>query len=167
MYMDAKNIIPEGTLAKYKIDIKDEDFDIDRDDFTVTLNYGLQGKSITIPKDECIVAAEGCFFSFDTSDIIGQVMANCSYHVGDYDTGGDRMVVDKQMLCFVSPVPCPRFLACPMCGEEEHLVEYTRIMESDATATYELLCDKYGTAFVTRDLMNIYVLRERQPNNNE
>ena len=165
--MDEKNIIPRGTLAKYKIDIKDDNFDIDRDDFTITLAYGMQGKNITIPKAECIVAAEGCFLSFDTSDIIGQVTAVCEYHVGDYDTGGDRKIVDMQMLCFVSPVPCPRFLTCPMCEQQEHLVEYTRILESDATATYELLCDCYGTVFVTRDLMNIYVLREHVDRTNE
>jgi hypothetical protein len=64
-------------------------------------------------------------------------------------------------------VPCPRFLACPACAAEEHLVEYTRITESDVTASYELLCDCYGTVFVTRDLMNIYVLAKHPEDNNE
>ena len=80
---------------------------------------------------------------------------------GDLLISGIRKRVDMQRLCFVSPVPCPTFMCCPACATEEHLVEYTRITDSDATATYDLLCDKYGTVFVTRDLMNIYVLHER------
>jgi hypothetical protein len=36
------------------------------------------------------------------------------------------------------------------------------------TARYELLCDCYGNVFVTRDLMNIYVLaKQPEDNNNE
>jgi hypothetical protein len=98
----------------------------------------------------------------------GKVTAVCAYDVGDSDTGGVRRRVDMQMLCFVSPVPCPRFLACPACAAEEHQVEYTRITDSDVTASYELLCDCYGNVFVTRDLMNIYVLaKQPEDNNNE
>ena len=159
--MDAKLIIPQGELAKFKIDITDEWYDISRDDFTLEICYGMLGKSLVIPKSDCVVAAEGCYFSFDTSDMVGKVSIICHYNVGDSDTGGTRQRVDMQMLCFVSPVPCPTFLACPACASEEHLVSYERITASDATATYDLLCDKYGTIFVTRDLMNIYVLHER------
>lgn len=165
--MDASRIIPQGELAKFKIDIKDKNFDIDFDDFTILLTYGMMGESLEIKKSDCIIAAEGCYFSFDTSKMIGKVTAVCAYDVGDSDTGGVRRRVDMQMLGFVSPVPCPRFLACPACAAEEHLVEYTRITESDVTASYELLCDCYGNVFVTRDLMNIYVLAKQPEDNNE
>lgn len=166
--MDASRIIPQGELAKFKIDIKDKNFDIDFDDFTILLTYGMMGESLEIKKSDCIIAAEGCYFSFDTSKMIGKVTAVCAYDVGDSDTGGVRRRVDMQMLCFVSPVPCPRFLACPACAAEEHQVEYTRITDSDVTASYELLCDCYGNVFVTRDLMNIYVLaKQPEDNNNE
>lgn len=159
--MDTKLIIPQGEQAKFKIDIKDEFYDIASDNFTLELCYGMRGESVTIPKSECTVAAEGCYFFFDTSKMVGVVNVICHYDVGDSDTGGTRKRVDMQRLCFVSPVPCPTFMCCPACATEEHLVEYTRITDSDATATYDLLCDKYGTVFVTRDLMNIYVLHER------
>ena len=165
--MDASRIIPQGELAKFKIDIKDKNFDIDFDDFTILLSYGMMGESVKIKKSDCIIAADGCYFSFDTSKMIGKVTAVCAYDVGDSDTGGERRRVDMQMLCFVSPVPCPRFLACPACSAEEHQVEYTRITESDVTAMYELLCDCYGNVFVTRDLMNIYVLAQQPEDNNE
>jgi hypothetical protein len=165
--MDASRIIPQGELAKFKIDIKDKNFDIDFDDFTILLSYGMMGESVEIKKSDCIIAADGCYFSFDTSKMIGKVTAVCSYDVVDGDVSGVRRRVDIQMLCFVSPVPCPRFLACPVCGTEEHQVEYTRITESDVTASYELLCDCYGTVFVTRDLMNIYVLAKHPEDNNE
>lgn len=165
--MDASRIIPQGELAKFKIDIKDKNFDIDFDDFTILLTYGMMGESLEIKKSDCIIAAEGYYFSFDTSKMMGKVTAVCAYDVGDSDTGGERRRVDMQMLCFVSPVPCPRFLACPACAAEEHQVEYTRITESDVTASYELLCDCYGTVFVTRDLMNIYVLAKQPDDNNE
>jgi hypothetical protein len=166
--MDASKIIPQGELGKFKIDIKDKNFDIDFDDFTILLSYGMMGESLEIKKSDCIIAAEGCYFSFDTSKMIGKVTAVCAYDVGDSDTGGVRRRVDMQMLCFVTPVPCPRFLSCPACAAEEHLVEYTRITESDVTASYELLCDCYGNVFVTRDLMNIYVLaKQPEDNNNE
>lgn len=166
--MDASRIIPQGELAKFRIDIKDKNFDIDFDDFTILLSYGMLGESLEIKKSDCIIAAEGCYFSFDTSKMTGKVTAVCAYDVGDSDTGGVRRRVDMQMLCFVSPVPCPRFLACPACAAEEHQVEYTRITESDVTASYELLCDCYGNVFVTRDLMNIYVLaKQPEDNNNE
>ena len=165
--MDASRIIPQGELAKFKIDIKDKNFDIDFDDFTILLSYGMMGESVEIKKSDCIIVADGCYFSFDTSKMIGKVTAVCAYDVGDSDTGGERRRVDMQMLCFVSPVPCPRFLACPACSAEEHQVEYTRITESDVTAMYELLCDCYGNVFVTRDLMNIYVLAQQPEDNNE
>lgn len=158
--MDSKLIIPQGELVKFKIEISDPYYDISRDDFEIELLYGMLGKSIKIKKSDCIIGAEGCFFSFPTDDIIGKVSAICHYDVGDSDTGGIRQRADMQMLCFVSPVPCPTFLTCPACATEEHLVSYERITDSDATATYDLLCDKYGTVFVTRDLMNIYVLHE-------
>ena len=160
--MDASRIIPQGELAKFKIDIKDKNFDIDFDDFTILLTYGMMGESLEIKKSDCIIAADGCYFSFDTSKMIGKVTAVCSYDVVDGDVSGERRRVDTQMLCFVSPVPCPRFLACPACAAEEHLVEYTRITENDATENYELLCDCDGNVFVTRDLMNIYVLAKKQ-----
>lgn len=166
--MDASRIIPQGELVKFRIDIKDKNFDIDFDDFNILLIYGMRGESVEIKKSDCIIAAEGCYFSFDTSKMVGKVTAVCAYDVGDSDTGGERRRVDMQILCFVSPVPCPRFLACPACAAEEHQVEYTRITESDVTASYELLCDCYGTVFVTRDLMNIYVLAQQpEDNNNE
>lgn len=166
--MDASRIIPQGELGKFKIDIKDKNFDIDFDDFTILLTYGMMGESLEIKKSDCIIAAEGYYFSFDTSKMTGKVTAVCAYDVGDSDTGGERRRIDMQMLCFVSPVPCPRFLACPACAVEEHQVEYTRITESDVTASYELLCDCYGNVFVTRDLMNIYVLaKQPEDNNNE
>lgn len=158
--MDAKLIIPQGELAKFRIDITDKFYDISRDDFEIELAYGMLGKSMTIKKSDCIIGAEGCFFSFPTDGIIGKVQAICHYNVGDSDTGGTRQRVDMQMLCFVSPVPCPTFLCCPACATEDHLVSYERITDSGATATYDLLCDKYGTIFITRDLMNIYVLHE-------
>ena len=160
--MDASRIIPQGELAKFKIDIKDKNFDIDFDDFTILLTYGMMGESLEIKKSDCIIAADGCYFSFDTSKMIGKVTAICSYDVVDGDVSGERRRADIQMLCFVSPVPCPRFIACPACADEEHLVEYTRITESDATENYELLCDCDGNVFVTRYLMNIYVMAKKQ-----
>lgn len=165
--MDASRIIPQGELVKFKIDIKDKNFDIVFDDFTILLIYGMRGESVEIKKSDCIIAAEGCYFSFDTSKMIGKVTAVCAYDVGDSDTGGERRRVDMQILCFVSPVPCPRFLACPACSAEEHQVEYTLITDSDVTASYKLLCDCYGTVLVTRDLMNIYVLAQQPEDNNE
>lgn len=159
--MDATKIIPQGELAKFRMNIKDTNFDAEFDDFTILLNYGMMGESVEIKKSDCIIAAEGNFFSFDTSKMIGKVTAVCTYDIGDSDTGGVRRRVDIQMLCFVSPVPCPRFLACPACGDEEHLVEYTRIADSNATDKYELLCDRDGNVFVSRDKMKIYVLAEQ------
>lgn len=159
--MDAKNIIPKGTLAKYKLEIKDDNFDLDRDDFSIELVYGMRGKHIVLQKSDCIIAPEGCFFSFPTDDMIGKVTAVCHYLVGDNDTGGSRPVADIQFICFVSPVPCPTLLQCPACAEEEHTVIYTRITESDVTTLYSQLCDCDGNAFVTRDLLNLYVLTEK------
>lgn len=158
--MDSKLIIPQGEQVKFKIEISDPYYDIGRDDFEIELVYGMLGKSIVIKKSECIISAEGCFFSFPTNDMVGKVSAICHYNVGDSDTGGIRQRVDMQRLCFISPVPCPTVMQCPACATEEHLVSYERITDSDATATYDLLCDKYGTVLVTRDLMNIYVLHE-------
>lgn len=158
--MDSKLIIPQGELVKFKIDITDKFYDITRDDFNIELCYGMTGKSMVIQKSDCVIAAEGCFFTFPSDDMVGVVTAICHYNVGDSDTGGTRRRVDMQRLCFISPVPCPTLLQCPACASEEHLVEYTRITDSDASATYDLLCDCNGNVFVTRDLMNLYVLHE-------
>ena len=56
--MDASRIIPQGELGKFKIDIKDKNFDIDFDDFTILLTYGMMGESLEIKKSDCIIAAD-------------------------------------------------------------------------------------------------------------
>jgi hypothetical protein len=159
--MDESKIIPQGELAKFRMNIKDKNFDAEFDDFAILLNYGMMGESVEVKKSDCIIDADGNYFSFDTSKMIGKVTAVCAYDIGDSDTEGVRRRVDIQILCFVSPVPCPRFLACSACDDEEHLVEYTRITDSNVTDSYELLCDCDGNAFVSSDKMKIYVLAKK------
>lgn len=133
-------IIQQGDVAKYQVEIKHEDFDMMHDDFEVTLEWGLLGKYVTIKKSEMPCDEDGHWFMlFDSSDAIGRVMATCHYWVPDSDmSDGVREEVDRQYIVFVTNIPCPK-LACNLsCKTHEDVphVTYTRVWRSDVNTLY-------------------------------
>lgn len=112
--MDVRNIIQQGDVGKYYVDIKGEGVNQDAYDFSITLSWGLLGSTLQIPKSEMLKASNGrWFFMFDSSDMTGVVTAKCEYQVLDNDfsddygsqTDGFRSEVSIDYLCFVVTTP--------------------------------------------------------------
>lgn len=138
--MDAKFIIQEGDVAKYKMLIEHEDFDMMQDEFEVMLSWGMLGQSLTVKKSQMPCDEEGHWFLlFDSSDVIGKVLATCRYWVQDSDmSDGVREEIDRQYIGFVASNPCPQFACeceCPSHEDKPH-VTYTRVYRSDVNTLY-------------------------------
>lgn len=174
--MDEKNIIQRGELVKYIITSQNPNFNIEEDDFTVEILYGMLGKKLTIPKSDMLYGTGGEYMmQFSTADMIGPVTARMTFMVHDTDVSPDdqRPEVDEQIIAFVVDTPCPRFLNCPKCSADGHDVRYERTEEPDIAALYLRLCvtetvtpESGGEPYqiyrplITRDDEYIYVLRE-------
>lgn len=153
--MEQLKIIQKGEISKYKVDI--DDFNMTLNDFKVELIYGYRRTVIEIDKKQ-MFANNGFFFSFETQDIIGPVIARCTWYIPDTDEeDGLREKVDEQLLCFIASTPCPQFVVCPAC-ESEGRVTYTRTDESNI-GIYELLTVSEGSALRTSDDLYLYVLK--------
>lgn len=135
-------VVQQGEEVKYYVNISDVDYyNQVRDDFRVTLHYGMQGGKVMTTKAEMGSDQTGFWFKVDTRKMVGKVVAVCEYFVKDADFNGKlRMEVDRQVLMFVAATHCPRLLICSAC-DEEHKVEYVRTFEPDLTLDYFYLCD--------------------------
>lgn len=137
------DIIQQGDVAKYQLEIERDDFSMIENDFSVKLSWGLLGQSVEIPKDKMYHDEEwNVFFLFDTSEMLGQITAECEYLVTDSDTeSGYRREVDKRLLCFVNSSVCPRFpKKCCKCQDvNPRYVSYTRMTDSDLRTLYLIL----------------------------
>jgi hypothetical protein len=174
--MDAKNIIQQGELVKYIITSRNPNFNIEEDDFTVELLYGLMGRKLVVPKSEMVYGTDGEYImQFSTKGMVGKVTARMTFFVHDTDVNpdGERQEVDEQVIAFVVTTPCPQFLACPACSSEGHDVNYERTEEPDIAAMYVRLCateivtpESGGEPYpiyrplITRNDEYLYVLRD-------
>ena len=140
--MDKNRIVSRGDWAKYQIEITHADFLQSRDDYRVTLTWGMFGESVIIEKKDMPVDEDGkVFFIFDSTPMIGWVKAVCHYDVDDSDIeGGVREEVNYQWLCFVSAEPTPRLCGEPEPGGDGH-VTYTRVYAGDVNTAYLNLRD--------------------------
>ena len=152
--MDAKNIIQKGERAKYIVQSNRADFDFGENDFRLEIIYGSRGQKITIEKKDFQLLNDYWVFSFQTSNIVGKVMARLVMQIGD------RQEVDEQYIGIVVETPCPQFFRCPKCESVGHDVTYIRTEESDIAEKYSVLCDCNGVPIVTVDDEYICVLRE-------
>lgn len=152
--MDAKNIIQKGERAKYIVQSNRADFDFGVNDFRLEIIYGSRGQKITIEKKDFQFLNDYWVFSFQTSNIVGKVMARLVMQIGD------RQEVDEQYIGIVVETPCPQFFRCPKCESVGHDVTYIRTEESDIAEKYAVLCDCNGVPIVTVDDEYICVLRE-------
>ena len=173
--MDAKNIIQQGELVKYIITSRNPNFNIEEDDFTVELIYGMLGRKLVIPKSEMVYGTDGEYLmQFSTAGMVGKVTARMTFFVHDTDVNpdGERQEVDEQVIAFVVTTPCPQFLVCPACSSEGHDIHFERTEEPDIAAKYlrlvvtETVTPEHGEPYtiyrplVTRNDEYIYVLRE-------
>ena len=174
--MDEKNIIQQGELVKYIITSHNPNFNIEEDDFTVELLYGMMGRKIVIKKSEMQYGTDGEYImQFSTKGMVGKVTARTTYMVHDTDVNPDqeRAEVDEQVIAFVVTVPCPNFLCCPACSGDGHDIRFERTEEPDIAAKYLRLCvtemvtpESGGEPYaiyrplITRDDQYIYVRRD-------
>lgn len=157
--MDKNKLIQQGEEAKFLVNIKN--FDMHTDRFFIELMYSYRNTTIKLTKEDMEETAEGWIMTFQTDNIVGRVTARCTWDVGDLDCKDlYRTKVDEQILCFVVPVPCPQFIACGSCGEEEHQVTYTHTDQSDIGGKYDRLVDVNEVPITTADNEYIYVLHE-------
>lgn len=158
--INSKDIIQQGELAKYRIDIDRTGFSMTADDFQVLLTWGMRGESLTIPKSAMLQNEDGAtFFQFDTTPMVGRVAAECTYYVPDSDcASGLRPEVERQPLCFVTDQPRqPRMLVDDGVYDGRH-VSYQRQTRSGLKSLFQLfilrggqfLADVSGLPFLVR-----------------
>lgn len=159
--MDSTMIIQQGELAKYKITFSRAGFDPEQRDFYIELHYGMMGEMLKIEKSNFEKISDMLWlFSFDTSKMVGKVVARLVLSLNDGDVSDNsRQEVDEQVIAFVVTTPCPRFLTCPACTGT-HDATYERTEESGILTNYNQLKDVYGRALVTSDNKYIFVLRQ-------
>lgn len=134
--MEVKFFIQEGDVAKFQLQIEHADFSQATDNFYVVLRWGLFGKSLTIQKSEMSADEDDNFFLiFDSTGMVGQLIAECHYMVPDSDmSGGVREEVDRQVLGIVTTSGNPQ-TACSYTVNSDH-VTYTRVWRGDTNTLY-------------------------------
>ena len=123
----AVNVIPQGETAVFSVKSNRVNFSFDDNDFRLEIIYGMSGQRIVLPKKDFEMVDGQWQFSFDTSDMIGQLTARMTMYMADVDCPDDiRPEVDEQLIGFVATTPCTRLHQCPMCGGQ-HDVTYEYI----------------------------------------
>ena len=158
-----KRIVERGAEVKFKITIEREGFVMSRDDFEVKLSWGMMKQSMTIKKNEMLTNEAGEYFFVFTvaNDMVGRLMAECSYDVPDEDyQDGKRTEVNRQCLALVIDHPLPPRICVPGAPVSGCNVTYERVYASDVEEAYLYLTDKHGRKLVTSDGYYICVLNE-------
>lgn len=121
--MDKKNIIQQGTIAKWRVSINRADFDMAEDDFSVTLSCGIYPhKEVVVDKSDMEVDGDAYMFTFDSLSVLGKINATCTFNVSSND-GSTRKIVDRQVIGFVTISPCPKIQACCSCESSDVVYE--------------------------------------------
>ena len=156
--MDCNFILQQGSEGKYRITFNGPDFHPDVDDFKVVLSWGFRKQSVTIEKSQMEQDYEGkWFFVFDSSEMLGQVMATCTYYMPDGDQGdGIFERTDRQLLCFVTTNPQPKLL-CVKANQCGRWVSYERILSPDEELAYQYLTTSNGEYVTTVNDENLVV----------
>ena len=123
----AVNVIPQGEQAVFVVKSNRVNFSFDDNDFRLEIIYGMAGHRVTILKKDLEKVDGKWRFSFDTSNMIGQLTARLTMYMNDPDCPDDeRPEVDEQLIGFVATTPCTRLHQCPKCGGQ-HDVTYEYI----------------------------------------
>lgn len=154
-------ILQQGTETKYKVKIKD--FDMQYGEFKVSLIYGYRRTVVEILKSQMVSDDDNNFyFTFDTDDIVGKVIARCEWIIPDDDyPDNKRTITDEQFLCFVAPNPCPKFITCPACTKDSD-VTYTLTDTPNLGTKYYVMCDYKHNPIVSVDDEYLLVLKEKE-----
>ena len=123
----AVNVIPQGEQAVFVVKSNRVNFSFEDNDFRLEIIYNMAGQRVTILKKDLEKVDGKWRFSFDTSDMIGQLTARLTMYMNDPDCPDDeRPEVDEQLIGFVATTPCTRLHQCPKCGGQ-HDVTYEYI----------------------------------------
>lgn len=101
--INVKNIIQQGEMAKYQLQIEHPGFSMTENDFELILSWGMRGDTLSIPKSAMLQNEGGeTFFTFPTREMVGKVEVECRYWVPDTDMEGDAaLMTERQPLCWV------------------------------------------------------------------
>ena len=155
--MTNNDILQSGEVAKYLMAITRQDFDMSTGNFKIELYGGVSGWHKTITKEDMLESTGGFIFSFDTSEVLGNITAVTTWYYNDSDVqGAIRAETDNQVICasIAMPTPC---VIIPQQGNHE--VAFTRLETSDIAEKYARLVDIYDRPILTHDGEYIYVLR--------
>lgn len=129
-----KNIIQQGTIAKWRVSINRADFDMAEDDFSVTLSCGIYPhKEVVIDKSDMEVDGDSYLLTFDSLSVLGPINATCTFNVTAND-GSTRKIVDRQVIGFVVNHACPQFQGCCTCESSD--VTYEPVAAEGHTILY-------------------------------
>ena len=129
-----KNIIQQGTIAKWRVCINRADFDMAEDDFSVTLSCGIYPhKEVVIDKSDMEVDGDAYMLTFDSLSVLGEINATCTFNVTAND-GSTRKIVDRQVIGIVTICTCPKYQACCTCESSD--VTYEPVAAEGHTILY-------------------------------
>ena len=136
--MDRNYIIQQGDKSKYQILIDYEDFEQDEHDFFVVLTWGIPSQHVIIRKEDMIVNEDAQWFVvFDSSEMLGRLMAECHYFIPDSDVdGGVREAIDRQYIGYVVTNGCPKFSCKKICSTGSQHVFYRRVFGNDVNTSW-------------------------------
>lgn len=158
--MDKTRILQQGEEAKFQIDIKD--FDMDANDFGVTLIYGYRRNVVVISKSNMIKGVDGkWYFMFGTDNMVGRVEIKCVWQIPDSDyPDGLRQEENLQYLCFVASTPYANLITCPNPDNSQPVI-YKRSEQSGVADKYEYLLTSQGDILISVDGDILLVLKEQ------
>ena len=161
--MALSRIVQEGEKVKFQITITQQGFNMIQDNFRVKLTYGMLNQSVLITKEQMISnELDEWYFMFDTTGMVGCVVAECSFDVPDSDYfDGIRREVDRQCILVVIGHPLPASVCVPIVNPEDHTVVYERTDQSDMAELYAFLTDRRGNHLLTSDNEKILVLKKK------
>lgn len=159
--MNANNILQQGTELKYHVSIVREGFDMETDDFSVTLSWGIPQQSLTINKSDMQMGGDSQWLmSFSTANMLGAITAACSVRNVDSDEeDGVLTEVDRQVIAFIVNTPNPQLLVLPSDSESAQ-VTYERVTTPGSVSMYKYLCDANHLRLRTADGKYMAVLNE-------
>lgn len=153
-------IIQQGDKAQFRVTNERPDFDMQTMNFHLELLYGMRGKFVSIQKSACTIeTSDRCSFAFDSSDMVGYVVARFVCDVYD-EMAGTRQEVDEQMLCFVATEPCIMLQPCVGCEDRDHDVSYEYVPYGHESSVYVILRDVNGNFLRDVDGLVLRSLKE-------
>lgn len=154
-------IIQQGDRAKFRVKSNRPDFDMATMDFEMEIIYGMNGKSLKLPKSAFVVEGNDYVFSFPTDKMVGYLVFRMVMQIPD-DTLPEsvRQEVDEQEFCFVTATECTHLRPHIGCADKELDVIYEYVSYNGETPLLVVLRDSDGKFLRDSDQLLLRALKK-------